>query len=63
MKEKIEKNEVDGESMNEEQVSVWFEQKKLDFSIKELASKGKLLKQQKSYRVITRYDRRLRNIA
>ena len=45
MKEKIEKNEVDGESMNEEQVSAWFEQNKLDLAIKELASNGKLLKQ------------------
>ena len=45
MKEKIEKNEVDGESMNEEQVSAWFEQNKLDLAIKELASNGKSLKQ------------------
>ena len=45
MKEKIEKNEVDGESMNGEQVSAWFEQNKLDLAIKELASNGELLKQ------------------
>ena len=45
MKEKIVKNEVDGESMNEEQVSAWFEQNKLDLAIKELASNGKSIKQ------------------
>ena len=45
LKEKTEKIDAEGESMNEEQVSAWFERNKLDSAIKELASNGKSLKQ------------------
>ena len=45
LKEKIEKKEAEGESMNKEQVSAWFEQNKLDPAIKDLASNGQMLKQ------------------
>ena len=45
LKEKIEKIDAEDESMNEEQVSAWFERNKLDSAIKELASNGKSLKQ------------------
>jgi hypothetical protein len=45
LNEKIEKKEAEGESMNEQQVSAWFERNKLDLAIKELASNGQMLKQ------------------
>ena len=45
LKEKIEKKEAEGESMNEEQMNAWFERNKLDSALKELASNGQMLKQ------------------
>ena len=45
LKEKTEKIDAEGESMNEEQVSAWFERNKLDSAIKELATNGQVLKQ------------------
>ena len=45
LKEKIDKKEAEGESMNEEQMNAWFERNKLDSALKELASNGQMLKQ------------------